>query len=110
MKKKTLATKIGAALMSAVLAVSMAACGNDGASQEDTSLDGSQSESGNQDSGESSGDSGENSGDASADASGSEDAGEGEASGDGENQAGGAVVLHEPKRSEERRVGKECRL
>lgn len=32
MKKKTLATKIGAALMSAVLAVSMAACGNDGAS------------------------------------------------------------------------------
>ena len=64
MKKKTLATKIGAALMSAVLAVSMAACGNDGASQgsssqEDTSLDGSQSESGNQDSGESSGDSGE---------------------------------------------------
>ena len=102
MKKKTLATKIGAALMSAVLAVSMAACGNDGASQgsssqEDTSLDGSQSESGNQDSGESSGDSGENSGDASADASGSEDAGDGEASGDGENQAGGAVVLHEPK-------------
>lgn len=102
MKKKTLATKIGAALMSAVLAVSMAACSNDGASQgsssqEDTSLDGSQSESGNQDSGESSGDSGENSGDASADASGSEDAGDGEASGDGENQAGGAVVLHEPK-------------
>ena len=102
MKKKTLATKIGAALMSAVLAGSMAACGNDGASQgdssqEDTSLDGSQSESGNQDSGESSGDSGENGGDASADASGSEDAGDGEASGDGENQAGGAVVLHEPK-------------
>ena len=99
MKKKTLATKISAALMSAILVMSMAACGNDDGSQ------GSSGDSSQASDSQASDDGGAASDEASADAEGASSAeggeeasGEGgEASGDGENQAGGVVVLHEPK-------------
>ena len=95
MKKKTLATKIGAVMLSSIMVMSMAACGNDSGSQ-GSSGSGSQAESGSQDSSEeSSAASDESTQDSGEEASGDE--GGEEASGGEEHESAGTVVLHEPK-------------
>lgn len=87
MKKKTLATKLGAVVLSGIMVMSMAACGNDSGSQ-GSSDSGSPAESGSQDSGESS---------ASSDEAPSDEGGEASGEGEGGSESAGTVVLHEPK-------------
>ena len=93
MKKKTLATKLGAVVLSGIMVMSMAACGNDSGSQGSSDSgspveSGSPAESGSQDSGESS---------ASSDEAPSDEGGEASGEGEGGSESAGTVVLHEPK-------------
>lgn len=98
MKRKSLTTKIGAVLLSSMMVMSMAACGNDSGSSSDQG--GSQSSDGGSSAASDAGeDSAASGGEASSDEGGEASSGEGEGSSeDAGNESGGAsVVLHEPK-------------
>lgn len=95
MKKKTLATKIGAVMLSSIMVMSMAACGNDSGSQ-GSSEGSSQAESDSQASGEESSAASDEGGEASGEEASGEEGG-GADSGEEGNEPAKTVVLHEPK-------------